>query len=152
MLGCVSPHRRELMPEQTIFFSIVLTFGTSTKRMSKRSDDYRIRRTMYIIPPLWRCPKLGCSTTKKRVPNTELYVFGQLLARCFQRRRFWGRHYSNYCGDIEHGTSAQGCVIFTAGVYGTAAATRSDRGCSAKERDVFKGQATKRGVHDTCAA
>ena len=56
--------------------------------------------------------------------NTERYVFGKLSARCFQRRLFWHRHYSN-CGGIEHGKSAQGCVIYTYIVYGVRAAAIS---------------------------
>ena len=51
--------------------------------------------------------------------DTERYVFGKLSDRCFQRRPFWHRHYSNYsnysnyyhCGDIDHGESTQGGVI-----------------------------------------
>ena len=45
-------------------------------------------------------------------PNTERYVFGMLSTRCAQRRPFWHRHYSN-CGDINHGKSAEGGVIYT---------------------------------------
>ena len=48
--------------------------------------------------------------------NTERYVFGKLSARCFQRRPCWHRHYSS-CGDIDHGKSAQGCVMHTV-LYG----------------------------------
>ena len=51
--------------------------------------------------------------------NTERYVFGKLSARCFKRRPFGHRHYSNYsnykycCGDIDHGRSVQaGGVIY----------------------------------------
>ena len=41
-----------------------------------------------------RCSELDCSTTKKEGTNTERRVFGKLLARCFQSRTFWHRHYS----------------------------------------------------------
>ena len=44
-------------------------------------------------------------------------MFGKLSTRCFQRRPVWRRHYSN-CGDIRHGRSTQGDVIYTV-VYGT---------------------------------
>ena len=45
--------------------------------------------------------------------NTDRYVFGKLSARCFQRRTFWDLHYSNCCGDTDHGKSAQVGVIYT---------------------------------------
>ena len=48
--------------------------------------------------------------------NTERHVFGKLSARCFKPPLFWHRYYSN-CEDIEHGKSAQGCVIYAV-VYG----------------------------------
>ena len=53
---------------------------------------------------------------KQEGANTKRYVFGKLSARCFQRRSFWHRHYSN-CGDIEHGKSAQGGAIYTVPSY-----------------------------------
>ena len=43
--------------------------------------------------------------------NTERYVFGKLSARYFQPRPFGHRHYSKR-GDIKHGKSGQGRVIY----------------------------------------
>ena len=47
--------------------------------------------------------------------NAERYVVRKLSARRFQWRPLWHRwHCSNsyhYCGDINHGKSAQGCDI-----------------------------------------
>ena len=48
--------------------------------------------------------------------NTEPYVFGTLSAKCFLRRPFWHRHYSNR-GDINHGKSALGCVIYAVDIH-----------------------------------
>ena len=48
--------------------------------------------------------------------DTERYVFGKLSACYVQIRPFWHRHSSNY-GDIGHGKSAQGGVLYTV-VYG----------------------------------
>ena len=51
--------------------------------------------------------------------NTERYVFGTISsARCSNADLFGTRHYSSCCGDIEHGKSAQGGVLYTV-VYGT---------------------------------
>ena len=60
--------------------------------------------------------------------NTERYVFGKLSPRCSQRRPLWHRQYSD-CGDIDHGQSAQGGVIYTV-VYGRCG-TLTDSSCSA---------------------
>ena len=59
--------------------------------------------------PLGRFSTLDCSTTK-RLPIPNDYVFGKLSARCFKREPCWHRYNSN-CGDVEHGKSAEGCVI-----------------------------------------
>ena len=70
--------------------------------------------------PLVRFSKLDCSTTKRvpvvPIPN-DIYVVGKLsLGEIFPTQTFffWHRwHYSNCCGDIHHGKSAQGGVWHT---------------------------------------
>ena len=67
-------------------------------------------------PPGCFLSKLGCSTNQEGTSaNTErrTYVFGKLSATRFQHRPCWHRHYSN-SGDIDHGKSAQRCVICAA--------------------------------------
>ena len=76
-------------------------------------------KTVCITPSWVGFPSsIDCSTTEKDA-DTERYVFGKLSARCFKRRPFGHRHYSNYsnykycCGDIDHGRSVQaGGVIY----------------------------------------
>ena len=84
-------------------------------REALASFSSRIRRC--LSHPSGAFSKLDFSTTK-RVANTERYVFGKLSARCFRHRPFRHRHYSN-CGDIGHGKSGHGGVIYTV-VYGIA--------------------------------
>ena len=96
----------------------------STKRCwhflydADKAKRHTVRHTVYAgvyHTPLGRFSKVDSSTTNM-LPNTERHVSGKLSARCFQRRPFWHRHYSN-CGDFDHGKSAQEGVIYTV-VYG----------------------------------
>ena len=65
--------------------------------------------------PVGRFSKRDCSTTKRvPIPNGTSLESSQRDG--FKPPLFWHRYYSN-CEDIEHGKSAQGCVIYAV-VYG----------------------------------
>ena len=67
--------------------------------------------TTVYITPLGRFFELDCSTTKRApIPNETPSESSRGSA---SNADYVGhQHYSN-CGDVEHGKSAQGCVVYT---------------------------------------
>ena len=80
------------------------------------SSAYRIRRCLFThshLPGAVFQARLLDNQECTNSANAERYVFGKLSARSFQSLLFRHRHYANYSGHIEHGKSAEGCVMYT---------------------------------------
>ena len=89
-----------------------INIGLPDYRITYIPGIYSTDCMSHVTPPSGNFPS-SIDRQPRGCQYRTICVFGKLSATCFQRRPWWHRHYSDYCGGIDHGKSDERGVIRT---------------------------------------